>query len=123
EEVLDQVAGLPVEHLDPRPAADAGPGDDVGEPVAGPDKHTAPERGIVGEEAIENGRGSNSVGDTLAVEDLNLRPTAAAGAGNHVREADVVDIADGHIHSASATVVVGHEVGDNLSCLPIDAFV
>src|SRR5205807_41239 len=85
--------GQAVEHLDVRPTAVTRSGDDVSAAVAGDvagcDRHPAVEADVVGVEAPQDGVGG-------AVEDLDVRPRARAGADDDVGAAIAVDVAGRH---------------------------
>src|SRR5262249_44054152 len=88
---------LAAEDLDLRPTPGAGADDDVRGAVAVDvgrgDVDAAAEGGVERHEAHQQRAG-------LAVEDLDLRPAAGAGADDDVRHAVAVDIAAGHPHAA-----------------------
>src|SRR5207248_9377522 len=102
EEVADQLAGLAVEHDDPRAAAAAGAHGDVVVPVAvdvgGRHVHPAAEPGLVGEEVAEDG--------AVGVHADDPRAAAGPGAGDDVAYAAVGDDHDRHGHAAGERSLV-----------------
>src|SRR5262249_22829495 len=116
---LDLVQLGAVDDLDVRPTAGASARDDVGEAigvdVGGRYGNSAPEGGIIGVEAgHQGGAGDFAVGLDLvqmgAVDDLDVRPTAGAGAGDDVEMAVAVYIGKADVNAAVEGRVVGEEV-------------
>ncbi len=97
EEVLEDVAGLPVENLHPWPAAEARSGNDFGEAIpveiGGRHVNTVGEARIVGEETPDLGTG-------LPVEDLHMGAAARARRCDQVRYAIAGDVTGGNANFA-----------------------
>src|SRR5205823_3202961 len=98
--------GCAAEDLHVRAAAGASPGDDVAKAVA---IHVAARHADAAGEVRAVGEEAEQLDAAAAVEDLDVRAAAFAGAGDDVGDTVVIHVGRGHVNTAAKVRAVGHE--------------